>query len=293
MFAAALTGCSALRSPATGYVGAFSAATKDVTGQATEFYSRVDDVTVQRKIIEVAADPELQPSDTTFRGTLTNKHLKHRVAALGALSAYAQALAALATADLESEVDKAAKDLYGALTALNKTHGESSSEPLKVNAEDLGVVATAVGAIGREVADRRVRKALQVITRESHPVIESVTQLLVKDVASLSDYVVSQLATVEAEMIKDYSRRAPTLALSRRITELEAIRDINALKLNAPQHMAAVAAAAEALTKAHAALRDALAGNKKSYNDLAGLIGQLAAYGNDLRKFHGQLATLE
>jgi hypothetical protein len=118
----------------------------------------VDDTSVQRRIFSVASNPTLSPTENDFVPLLSGndaEELRLRLSLLEALGSYGNALKNLANADVSEEIDKASTELYGALTSLNTTYQKASGKTSPIGAQELGLIATAVDAIGKKIAEER------------------------------------------------------------------------------------------------------------------------------------------
>ena len=119
-----LQGCSAV--PLT-QISKFGEATSALAGNATEAFRTFDDAAIEREIYRFALDSTLQPADTTFERIIEKGgRRKARFELLEALSSYGKSLQAIASANLQDEIDAASLNLFGALVGLDATVGEAA-----------------------------------------------------------------------------------------------------------------------------------------------------------------------
>jgi len=116
--------------------------------------------------------PAISPKDIALRLTL-----------LSEISKYSDALLIMSS-DVELErIDKASRELYGALGALNQTIQQttnSTEPPLASN--DLQLVATAVNIAGRWFFERARLDAIKTSVTKADPVIKKAIELLTTEI---------------------------------------------------------------------------------------------------------------
>lgn len=284
--AAVLFGCAR---PTT-HISAFSMASEDLAAQAIRGYELLNETTVQRKIAEVAADPELLPDENTFVGLLEGKEsLAIRMMALDYLRAYSAALGDLSTADVRTDIDKASKDLYGALIGLRDTFKKETGKDVGIGNEDLAIIATAVDAIGTVIAEAKRRRAIKTIVIKADPAVQNVSKLLRDEIPIFGEFVKGNLSTIETEMIKSYQRRANKLTFDHRVKYIQRIRKQHHIANDSENFFKDLGTAADMLGRSHAALRAAVEKNKFTTPELIEQIGELVDFAKSLREFYKDL----
>ncbi len=286
---AVVVGCSTPR-PAT-HIGEFAAATDDLAEQAMLAYQQIDELTVQRKIVSVASVTGELPDDGTFKGILSEEQRQVRIVLLDLLGSYAAALGELANAEIRSDVDKAASDLYGSLGRLNSTFNKATGRDLPLSEDGIAAIATAIDAIGAQIVESRRRAAIKRIVIETNPAIQNVTALLSKELPDLGPVAEVNISTVETEMIEAYAKEVGKLNLDQRISRLEKIRRINQGKLAARPFFEAVGAAAHQVGVTHQALFEAVSEDRFTTKALVVEISELATFAKSIKAFHKKLAA--
>ena len=288
--AAVIFGCAR---PTT-HIKAFSLASEELATQAMRGYEVLDETTVQRKIAEVAADPKQIPDEDTFVGLLEGQEdLAIRMMALDYLRDYSAALGDLSTADVRIDIDKASKDLYGALVGLRDTFQEETGKDAGIEDEDLAIIATAVDAIGTVIAEAKRRGAIKTIVIKADPAVQNVSKLLRDEVPIFGEFVKANLSTIETEMIKSYQRRAERLTFDQRVKYIQQIRKQHRITEKSGKFFRDLGTAAEMLGSSHAALRKAVEKNKFTTSELIEHIGELADFAKSLREFYKELLESE
>lgn len=284
--AAVLFGCGR---PTT-HISAFSMASEDLAAQAIRGYELLNETTVQRKIAEVAADPEQVPDENTFVGLLEgNESLAIRMMALEYLRAYSAALGDLSTAGVRTDIDAASKDLYGALIGLRDTFKEETGKDAGIEDEDLAIIATAVDAIGTIVAEAKRRRALKTIVIKADPAVQNVSKLLRDEIPIFGEFVRANLSTIETEMVKSYQERAKKLTFDQRINYIQRIGKQHQIAKDSENFFKDLGTAADMLGRSHAALRAAVEKNKFTTSELIEQIGELVDFAKSLRGFYEEL----
>jgi hypothetical protein len=281
--AAVLFGCAR---PIT-HIRAFSIASEDLATQAIRGYEALNETTVKRKISEVAADPEELPDENTFVGLLEGKEsLAIRMMALDYLRDYSAALGDLSTADVRPDVDRASKDLYGALIGLRNSFKKETGKDVGIGNEDLAIIATAVDSIGTIVVEAKRRTAIKTIVITADPAVQNVSKLLRDEIPIFGEFVKSNLSTIETEMIKSYQKRAKKLTFDQRVKYIQRIRKQHQVVKESGDFFKDLGTAAEMLGASHAALREAVEKNKFTTPELIEQIGELVDFTKSLRKFN-------
>jgi len=279
---------------ATTHIAAFSIASEDLAAQAIRGYEVLNETTVQRKIAEVAADPTQLPDEDTFVGLLEGKEsLTIRIMALEYLKDYSVALGDLSTADVRSDIDRASKDLYGALVGLRDTFKEETGKDAGIEDEDLAIIATAVDAIGTVIAEAKRRVAIKTIVIKADPAIQNVSTLLRDEVPIFGEFIKANLSTIETEMVKSYQKRAEKLTFDQRVKYIQQIRKQHRITEESGRFFNDLGTAAEMLGSTHAALRKAVEKNKFTTPELIEHIGELVDFAKSLREFYKELLESE
>lgn len=163
---------------------ALAASTRALQGATAETYNRVEDLQRQELAVRVVPTPEwtarsFEPvARATGESFDVRPSLRLREAALDVLVAYTKALHALATRDIEGEVDEAARDLAGSLKSLSDSVVGDKSAAVSTAT---GVLATVVDIIGREVAARRRLVGLRDAMEKAHPAVVTLSELIAED----------------------------------------------------------------------------------------------------------------
>lgn len=273
-----------------GHIKAFSIASEELAAHAMRGYEVLNETTVQRKIAEVAADPEQLPNEDTFVGLLEGKKsLAIRMKALTYLRDYSAALGNLSTADARGDIDEASKELYGALVGLKDTFKEETGKDVGIGDDDLAIIGTAIDAIGTVIAEAKRRGAIKTIVIKADPAVQNVSKLLRDEIPTFGEFVRSNLSTIETEMIKSYQGRAAGLTFDRRLAYLQRIRKQHQIVRETESFFKDIGTAAGMLGTSHAALRMAVEKNKFTTSELIKQIGELVDFTKSLRKFYKEL----
>src|SRR4051794_21621605 len=114
LFGLLVTGCASVNP--TEQVGAFAAATKAYTVEATEAYQDINHATTERRLADLAAenDPstvgQRLADQKIFEPFLAGDALDIRLGYLRALGNYAEGLHDLSTAEFKKDIDGAAQE---------------------------------------------------------------------------------------------------------------------------------------------------------------------------------------
>lgn len=286
---AALVGCST--PPPTAQIGQFASATDELAEQATLAYESIDELTVQRKIVEVAAVPGDLPSDGTFEGVLSEQHRQVRMELLDLLGSYAAALGELANADVRSDVDKAATDLYGSLGRLNTKFTGATGRDLPLSDDSIALIATAIDAIGAQVVESKRRSAIKTVVIETNPAIQNVSALLSKEIPSLGPVAEVNIGTVETEMIDAYGKEAGGISFAQKVAQIQEIGRIKRAKRAAVPFFNEVGAGARQVGVTHQAMFEAVSEDRFTTKALVVQIKELAAFGKSIKAFRKNLVA--
>ena len=192
--------------------------------------------------------PAISPEDIALRLTL-----------LSEISKYSDALLIISS-DVELErIDKASRELYGALGALNQTIQQTTKSvkaPLSDN--DLQLVATAVNIAGRWFFERARLDAIKTSVEKADPVIKKAIELLTTEIKKDGVWSKSLKLSLESEAknlfkvaqsIKKIESRRTLLSEAQQLYEQASFVDGTFKRLNS---------SLEELKTSHSALSDAL-----------------------------------
>lgn len=285
------TGCT---TTSLSQVAAFSSATSTLAADAKDAYQLLDESTVERKIYDAAAHPtEVKVAEETFKTILAAKQerLTVRMAVLSKLGDYADAVHTLATADFRKDVDDGAKNLYGALEGLKSSYKNASGKDLGISDGDLGIISTAVDAIGAVIVEAKRREAIKVIVNKTDGAIQDASKLLSDELGGFADIVSVDLREVESNMIDAYNKDAASMTFEARLDFLEKIRKADDARVQAKSFLEQTAKAAAQMGKTHATLKKNLDHDKFASGDLAQDVGQLVDFATSIKQFHDSLTS--
>jgi hypothetical protein len=283
----------------------FGVASSALGDHAREAFRVADAASLDRNIYDVAGDPQRGPTDATFQGLFAGdagvlggkekaERLASRLAALDQLGAYSSALQELAEADVGKDIDAAAAKLNGSLIGLRNTYKKASGRDLPLSDADIGVIATAVDAIGRGVVEAKRLAAIKSVIVRADPAVQSVTGLIAAELGSASDlasFVQAALSNSRGSVQQAYNleRLRPTSTFDARYAMLLRARQIYDAEMATPAFFAAVSEGAAAAGQAHRALREAVEVDRFSSAEAAKLIGELEVHVKSVQAFHKTL----
>jgi hypothetical protein len=286
--ASLLTGCVA-STP----VGTFSKAASQAATDVANGFDQVQETTITRKMSDLASDTD-SPTDSTFTGLLDPKiELAPRLDFLTELKNYAESLGALANADTKTDIDAAAKDLYGSLNGLSETYQKATSKQLPVSAGDTAIIATAVDAIGNAIAEYKRQAALRAIILQANPAIQDVCADLQKTFSDLKKdhFVYENMNSEVADMTSFYKQHTAKWNYEERRAYLEQIRKARRMRDDSDAFIASAADSIAALAKAHKALADSASHGKLTSSEVVKAIGELAGEAAKAKKFYDEIHT--
>lgn len=280
----------------------FGAASSALGDHARKAFDLAATASTDRNIYDVAADPKKGPTDATFQGLFTGdsgvlggkdkaERLALRLRVLDQLASYSSALQRLAEADFDKEIDAAAKDLNGSLVGLRDSYRKASGSDLPISDADLGIIATAVNAIGKAVVEAKRRAAIKTTIVKADPAVQKATGLIVADLgreSELASFVQQALSNSRGSVQQAYNleRERPGSTFEARHALLVRARQLYDAEIGTPPFFAAVSDGAAATGKAHAALRRAVEGDDFSSAEAARLIGELEAQVKSVQAFY-------
>lgn len=273
------------------HIGAFSQASANLAKIAADAYNDVNETTIERRISDIASDPELSPNDPTFEMLIADEALALRLSLLRGVKDYAEALGNLASADFRKEIDEASKDLYGALGKLQDTYADKTHSSL-ISDDNLAIIATAVDAIGTAIVENKRRDALKTIIIQSDPLIRESMKLISGELPLL-DITVENLNSIYTDKISSYKQQVETLSYTQRVEMLRDIRRSYQLYQNSLILLTKLAPASKAISDAHTALREAVETNKFTTNQLIKEIKNLVEISKSIKKYHDGLLEAE
>jgi hypothetical protein len=283
-----LSGCATTQELSP--IGSFSSAAASLSQEARDGLDRVNRSFIDRNLARVAAG-EQPLSDAAMVGVLEEtRGFAAAHDALDALVGYATSLNGLATADYAGDVDKASADLYGALTAVGRDAAALTPAAAKITPEELGVLATAVKAIGTAVAREKQMAAVTRAVVTADPAVQSVCQAMASLFVRLRTTYVKNLDVAYTAKFNAYRDEAPTLAFPDRLRRLQDLERTKRSIGNADEFLATLAESATALATAHAELRTALTTSSVTPARIAAAVGQLQAFAADLKRFNASLS---
>jgi hypothetical protein len=285
-----LAGCA---SDELGPVRSFSTSASSFVTEANAALVTIDDSYIQRNIAKVASgDSEL--TDDVFKGVLAgDPGVAAAKAALTALGRYADSINALASADYASQIDTAATNLYGSLTDIEKNAGNLAPAAPKISDSDLGLLATAIKAIGTAVAQRRQAEAIRTAIVIADPVVQTIASGMAKifgDLRSSSTYT-KNLDIIYTAEFTAYKREvaSPRIPYSEKVSRLDELDAAYVANQDADAFLSKLSASATALGVAHAKIKQSLTGPSSKSADMIRTIGQLQSFVNDLKTFDTSL----
>jgi hypothetical protein len=271
-------------------IKSFSLATEEVTSQAVRGYELLDESTIERKIVNIANDPGADIDDNSFQGILNyDKDLTVRLKMISLLRDYAKGLGELSTANFSEDIDKASKDLYGALAGLKETL-EASGKGIGISKDNLSIIATAVNAIGKTIVEKKRREAIKAIVKNSDPAVQKSADLLEEEIPSFGDFVKDNYLTVATDYTDAYQSRAEQLTFEERMESIKTIQQLYNRAEAARGFYNQFRIAAGKLGEAHSSLKSAVEKDQFSSAELAEQIGDLVDLAKSIKNFNRSLS---
>jgi hypothetical protein len=295
-----LTGCP---SPSLNQIRAFGSASTDLADNAREAFELVDRSTVDRRMYDIAADPQTGVTQTAFvslfdkRDSATGEKvdaLKVRLQLLSQLGGYSKALEDLASADFQKGINDASKDLYGSLSGLSQTYKQATNLDLGITQEQLGLFATAIASLGDAAAEKARRDALRTIIIASDPAVQKAAALIESELgkdSELARFASSNLENMQGSLQQAYNlqRTRPESTFQSRLAMLEEIRKLDRIVKGTPAFFEDVSAGARKLADAHAVLKKAVEAGKLDTAEVVTAIGELATRAKAAKSFREAL----
>ncbi len=271
-----------------GHVRAFSAAATDYATQASDAFTCINDLSVEQKLSEVAL--KAAPLDeAVFTGVLDgNERMQTRLKALAALGAYAAALDQLANADNSGALNRASASLYGALVSTREGCQRLTGKP-GLSDTDLGVIATAVRALGSAATEAIRMQAVRTVVARADPAIQGLAAGLASDFRASADSFTAMTDSIFTDQYVAFRSAAGNLPYDAALARLHALRTAYRARAHAADFLDQLTRASLALGAAHGAIKDALEHPDRSPGALLASIGQLKASANEIRSFNASL----
>jgi len=288
----AATGCGSV---SLSQVKQFGLSTSALGDSARKAFDLAGTTSVDRQLYDVAGDPAKGVTTGVFEGLFgadeRAQQLALRLNVLDQLGNYASALQQLAAADYGKDIDAAAKDLNGSLVGLRNTFQKAAGRNLPISDADIGIVATAVDAIGRGVVEAKRRSAIKTVITRADPAIQEASRLIATDLGASSElagYVTAAIANSRGSIQQAYNleRGRPVSTFESRYAMLVRARQLYEAERAAPAFFGAVSDGAKTVGQAHAALRKAVEGDDFSSAEAGRLIGELEGYVKSVQSFY-------
>ena len=275
----ALVGCASTSTQ----VGTFSKAAEELVTQLEKGYQLVEQTTIQRKIVDAAADPSIVLEDEMFTGFFKgSENYKVRMKMLRLLRNYSKALGVLSSTGLREGVDRACKDLYGTLTGLKAAYEEAANEELDIKDKDLSGFATIINAMGTVVVEKKRRKAIKKVVKMASAPIQKICTYIKAELPDYKDLVMTNLSTFIAEMKNYYLKEGASLNFEERLNFLEKIQQKHRQEAETGKFFDRLGRAVSRLAKTHDALLKAT--EKRDFTNKE-LIKQIGALANEAKSF--------
>lgn len=301
MLLLSLGGCSTV---SLTQVNQFSNASTELSDSAKKAFNLIDQVTVDRQLYSIAANPKEGPTDSSFNGLFKvasndpqskakAERLKIRLDALEALSSYSSALKKIVEADVGSDIDAASLELNTSLTELKDNYQKATNDKPKIDNETIGLLATAVNAIGRAVVEEKKRTALKEIITKADPVVQQTAELISKDLGSgtdLADYAHESLSNTRGSIQSAYNRERQSNNFTARLDLLSRARDVNAAENSVGGFFDAVSKGSAAIGKTHSALKATVERDQFSSADISSALAELQKQAKAVKEFQQGLA---
>jgi hypothetical protein len=299
--------CAGCGTVSLSQVRQFGTASSSLAEHTRKAFELASTASTERNIYDVAADPQKGPTDKTFQGIFTGdvgtpdgqqkaERLTLRLRVIDQLGDYSSALQKLAEADFDKDIDAAAKDLNGALVGLRQTFKNASGKDLPLSDADIGIIATAVNAIGKAVVETNRRTAIKTVIIRADPGVQNATVLIALDLgrdSELADFVKQSLRNTRGSVQQAYNLERNRLSFESRYSLLIRARQFYNAETTAPAFFAAVSEGARAVGKAHHALKTAVETDQFSSAEAAKFIGELETYAKSVQAFDKSLQPKE
>ncbi len=247
--ALALTGCATALPVAK--LTTLETATRQIQQGTHQTYDGIATLQDTESVARAATEAELTPTTFVVPAVDIVPALRTREAAVGVLVAYAQTLRALAAEDYQGQVDSAALELAGSLKSLAASAAPQDARVTQA----MGVMATVVDVVGREIVRREQLATLRRAMDTGQPGVQALARLLAGDDTGDIAARVTNMQSLILTTANAARRDAPLAA------RLTMDRDVSVSVASAREiqaELAALAKAIEAIPAAHAEIRRSL-----------------------------------
>ncbi len=241
----------------------------------------------RREAAVLAGDPI---DRRTFAGiTEENERLETRVKILKGLVNYAEALEALASKDVKSDIESNSKLVVENLTSLSATVKDATGSELPLSDEGLQVIGTAfkVAADGYVLVKRK--RAIREIVIAADPSIQRVASLIASETKGLGWVAYSSLRASQQKLSRAYERNAQSLTYTERLSVAAKIEKLERQIPATQKVYSDIAKAAAKMGEAHAALLQSVQTRKFMSEEFIADVRDLVAYAQETRKFADSL----
>ncbi|WP_223508514.1 hypothetical protein [Pseudomonas sp. BF-RE-29] len=284
-------------------VSQFGTASTELNENAKKAFNLIDQVTVERQLYSIASDTKTGPTDNSFNGLFKvagndaqakekAERLKLRLNALDALSGYSSALKKIVEADVGSDIDSASLELNTSLVELKDTYQKASHQDSKIDNETIGLLATAVNAIGRAVVEEKKRSAIKEIIIKVDPAVQQTAIMISKDLGSNTDlakYAYESLYNTRGSIQTAYNLEKKSNDFDSRYALLVRAKEINTAENSVSGFFNAVSKGSEAIAKTHAAMRKAVEQDQFSSAEVGKSLAELQKQAKSVREFQSGL----
>jgi hypothetical protein len=298
------TGClSSIHQPSV----ALSAATAPVVDQAADAYRSVQSLHDLR--IDYDAVTEFDNTSPVYnprkiQPLMSERDVQVRLAVLEAFQCYTKTLVEITNGTSSPQLDAASKSVGESLADLGNTlappsaataiaattttdaASAASPPPSFITPDMQNGISTAVEALGQFLVSRTIKKELPQKIREMDPHLQSLCELLIKDIETLQDQERRDYDSIIDRQTL-FIRQSKSLADQERRAEIMKLPETVRLQRTADDKLTDLRAGIVRLSLTHHALAaDAQANNPES---LTAKLSDVAAAGNDLGKYYSSL----
>lgn len=197
-FGAFLLGCVSATSK--NMTANFGSAAKTLTSETETNITKVRNSDSNFTISSALSDNTLGVTSGLALPTIKQEDTALRLILLREITKYADALLVMSS-DVEAvRIDKAGRDLYGALGALNKTVQSQTKDSVPlISNNDLQLVATATNVVGQWFFEKARLEALQTSVKKADPVIAKAVDLLKSEITESGPWSGSLSKSLESE----------------------------------------------------------------------------------------------
>jgi len=289
-----ISGCA---SNPSNQVSAFAQSSHAITEQVDAVLTEFNSASLERKFTSIAANYKgdhakkfnfdvLDAINTAVTPAQQTQLAIYR--ANQSLGQYAAALAALANADVQTDVDAASTELYGALTSFNSQYQTIKGDDVELfNQQEVATIQAAITAIGSEIVEQRRRKAIKSIILAAKDNINLVCDVIISQLnsAGIADGIALSRKFILANQIKEY-RVISAKNSSKLIPRTKEVRRLWNLQQGMLNSTALVEQSTKGISEikaAHATLADEVANDEFSSIAIANAIGRLQQINNHFK----------